>query len=253
MSSPKVLLVDIETFPNLGYSWGKWDQNILEFVKEWELASFAWKQLGIGKVEVLSRPQFKDKTDAALTRAVYKVLETADIVIGHNAAKFDSPKLKAKFVALGLRPLSYKVVDTCLIARSQFGFNSNKLEDLAKTLGLGRKVPTGGFELWLKCMAGDRAAWKKMVKYNAFDVTLLERVYEKFKAWYPSHPNFALYSGEGDRPECPVCESLNVQRRGYHVMIKRRAARYHCQKCGSWFQISIGKATHWERMQRSGK
>lgn len=241
MSSPRVLLVDIETLPNLGYTWGKYDQTVLSYEREWELASFAWKELGRGKVEALARPDFRDKTDEALTRAIYKVLQKADIIIGHNAERFDSPMLRSKFAVLQLQPLTYRTVDTCRIARGQFRFNSNKLDDLAKTLGIGRKLQTGGFDLWLRCMKGDKTAWKKMITYNKHDVVLLERVYERLKAWFPSHPNFALYSGEGDRPECPVCESLDVQRRGFHVMVQRRAARFQCQKCGHWFHKALSK------------
>jgi hypothetical protein len=159
----------------------------------------------------------------------------------HNIDGFDSPKLRAKFVTLGLKPTSYRTLDTLKMARSQFGFTSNKLNDLAQTLGVGRKLSTGGFELWLRCLAGDPKAWKLMKKYNMWDVVLLEKVYEKLKAWYPQHPNFALYSGEGDKTECPICESTKVQRQGYRVMATRRAARFQCQKCGHWFQKPLSK------------
>jgi hypothetical protein len=89
-------------------------------------------------------------------------------------------------------------------------------------------------------MAGDAAAWKKMRRYNAHDVTLLERVYLKLRAWHPTHPNLALIDIAGSSTDCPVCESDNVQRRGYQVLRMRRAARLHCQGCGHWFNRAIG-------------
>lgn len=241
MSSPRVLLIDIETLPNLGYTWGKYEQNVLSYVKEWELASFAWKELGRGKVEAIARPDFADKTDASLVKAVRGIVEQADILIGHNIDRFDSPKLRSKFVVAGLSPTSYRTIDTRTMARKYFGFNSNKLDDLAKTLGIGQKLQTGGFDLWLQCIAGDPKAWAKMVRYNKWDVVLLEKIYLALRAWYPQHPNFALYSGEGDKPECPVCESTKVNRQGYRVMATRRAARFQCQKCGHWFQKPLSK------------
>lgn len=241
MSAPKALLVDIETFPNVGFTWGKYEQTVLKFKREWSLASFAYKELGRGRVQALARPDFKDPTDEALVRAVRKVVDEADVLIGHNIDGFDLPKLRAKFVQYGMKPTSHRTIDTLKIARSQFSFNSNKLDDLVQTLGLGRKVHTGGFDLWERCMAGDAAAWRRMVKYNKHDVRLLEAVYKKFRAWYPRHVNFAMFDDD-DRPRCPVCQSTRVQRRGYHVMVARRAARFACQKCGHWFARAIPKS-----------
>src|SRR5690349_16138939 len=54
----KVYLVDIETTPNLGYTWGKWEQSVIEFRKEWELLSFAYKELDKGTVRCLARPDY---------------------------------------------------------------------------------------------------------------------------------------------------------------------------------------------------
>lgn len=242
MSSPKVILIDIETLPNVGFCWGKYEQNILAYVKEWELASFAWKELGRGKVEAIARPDFKDPTDVSLVKEVRKIIDTADVLIGHNIDGFDSPMLRVKFVSQGMQPTSYKTVDTLKISKSQFRFNSNKLDDLAKTLKIGRKIQTNGFELWQRCIKGDAKAWVQMAKYNKHDVVLLEKVYQRLRSWYPSHPNFALYSGEGDNPECPTCESLNVIRRGFIVMVHRRSARFQCKKCGKWFSRPLSKA-----------
>lgn len=230
---PNVFLVDIETSPNRGWSWGKYEQTILKFDKGWEVLAFAYKVLGKPGTKCLARPDFKDDTDESLVRAAWQVLDTADVVIGHNIDGFDNPKLRAKFVEHGLKPpRAYKTVDTLKIARSQFGFTSNKLNDLAATLKLGSKLRTGGVDLWFDCMAGSPKAWAKMIAYNRQDVVLLERVYQRLKAWYPTHPNLALYD---DRPGCPVCVSPKVQRRGYHVLRARKVPRFQCQQCGHWF------------------
>lgn len=229
----RVYLIDIETTPNLGYTWGKWEQSVIEFYKEWELLSFAYKELDKGGVRCLARPDHPGKNDRRLVEAVWKVLNEADVLIGHNIDDFDNRKLRAKFLEHGLRPPTpYKTIDTKKIAKSQFAFNSNSLNDLAKTLGLGKKADTGGFDLWLGCMAGDRKSWAKMIAYNKHDVVLLEKVYERMKAWYPGHPNLALIAR---REGCPVCASERVQRRGFQVLKLRRNARFHCQECGHWF------------------
>lgn len=234
-SSPKIYLIDIETSPNIGYTWGKYDQNVIAYQKEWELLSFAWKPLGSARTDCLARCDFD--SEAALIAAVWAILDGADVLIGHNIDQFDNRKLRAKFVQHRLPPPTpYKTIDTKKIAKACFAFNSNSLNDLAATLQLGKKAATGGFDLWLQCMAGDPKAWKKMIAYNKQDVVLLEKVYNRLKTWYPSHPNLALYDEDAQRPACPVCRSAKVQRRGKHVMRVRTTQRYQCRSCAHWFQ-----------------
>lgn len=240
---PRVLFYDIETSPNLGYSWGKWEQNIIAFKKEWELLSFAYKWKGEKKVHCLTRKDYP--SEKALVREMWKIHNEADIVIAHNGDAFDQKKLKAKYVQHGFNPPQpAKTIDTLKIARANFAFNSNKLDDLGNILGLGRKEQTGGFQLWLDCMSGIKKAWAKMAKYNKQDVVLLERVYMKLRSWMPNHPNLNLYKEEDDRGACPVCQSTKVQAQGIRVAVKTRKQRFQCQACGHWF---TGKALKSEK------
>lgn len=238
--SNRVICLDIETSPNVIFAWGKYDQNAIKQIKGWEILSFAYKDLGRGKVKCIARPDFKCKSDELLVREIYKILSDCSTVIAHNGDRFDLAKLRAKFVAYGLPPLRpLKQIDTKKIAKSHFGFFSNSLNDIAKDLGLGEKMQTGGFELWEGCMDGDAAAWRKMRRYNSWDVALLEKVYLKLRAWHPTHPNLALVDIAGAVTDCPVCSSEKVQRRGYQAMRTRRAARLHCQDCGHWFSRAL--------------
>lgn len=235
----KIILLDIETSPNIVYTWGKYEQNAIRQLRGWEILSFAWKELSKGKTKCIARPDFRDKSDKKITREIWKIVDGADAVITQNGDRFDIPKLRAKFVAHKLPPTRpFKSIDTKKIAKAHFGFFSNSLNDIAQDLGLGAKLETGGFELWEGCIAGDPAAWRKMRRYNMHDVVLLERVYMKLRAWHPTHPNIALIDIAGELADCPVCASERVQRRGYQVLRLRRAARLHCQDCGHWFHRS---------------
>lgn len=239
-NGPRVTLLDIETSPSVGYTWGKYDQNVIKPIRGWELLCFAYKELGAGKVRVIARPDFRDKTDRSIVKEAWKILDDSAAVIAHNGDRFDISKLRAKFVAHDLPPpRPFKQIDTKKIAKAHFGFYSNSLNDIARDLGLGEKMETGGFELWEGCMAGDPKAWAKMKRYNSHDVTLLERVYMKLRAWHPTHPNLALVDIGGTVTDCPVCSSEKVQRRGYQAMRTRRAARLHCQDCGHWFSRAL--------------
>jgi hypothetical protein len=235
--SAKILLVDLETFPNVGYTWGKWEQNVIKFVKEWELAAFAYKWLDEKSIACHTR---QDHSEKKLVGKLRDVLDEADIVIAHNGDAFDIKKSKAKFIQFGFSPPSlFRTVDTKKIAKSQFSFNSNSLNDLGETLGLGKKVDTGGFDLWLRCMANEPAAWAKMAKYNKQDVALLEKVYLKFRSWMPNHPSVALLAG--NKKGCPTCGSSNVQARGFGVNAKSTYQKYQCMDCGHWHTGPIPK------------
>lgn len=235
----RILLLDIETSPNIGYTWGKYEQNVIEFTQEWFILCAAWKWLGKGvhTVAQIDSPAYKkDRTnDQNVIEALWKVLNEAEIVVVHNGKRFDIPKINARFLVHGLTPPSpYKVVDTLTIARNSFKFDSNKLDDLGKSLKLSRKLETGGFSLWKECMSGDEQAWKKMVRYNKQDVQLLEQLYLRIRPWINNHPAFNVV---GDKPHnCPICQGIRIQSRGYERRANgRQSQRFQCQGCGKWF------------------
>jgi hypothetical protein len=239
----KIVLVDIETAPSLGYCWGKWEQNILDFKVDWYLLSFAYKILGEGKVYtkcLADYPKYRKdlENDKALVEDLWKVFDDADIIMGHNLDSFDIRKANARFLTHGLPPPSpYKTVDTLKIARRAFKFDSNKLDDLGRYLSIGRKLPHTGFHLWLNCMSGDLKAWNLMKRYNSQDVILLEKVYYAIRAWAPVHPNV----NQGELQACPKCGSKDVQKRGFSYTLLRQKQRFVCKSCRGWFEGSARK------------
>lgn len=236
----KILVYDVENAPNVAYTWAKYDQNVLAFEREWHMMSFAYKWLGEKTTHVVALPDFKlyakdPHNDLELIKALYQLFDEADVLIAHNGDRFDQRKANAKFIEHGLTPPSqYKSIDTLKVARKNFMFNSNKLDDLGKILGVGRKVRTGGFDLWLDCLAGDKKAWAVMKKYNKQDVVLLEQVYYKLLPWIVNHPNMALMNDKAEA--CPNCGSNHLQRRGQAYSRLGVAQKYQCVGCGAWHQ-----------------
>jgi hypothetical protein len=233
----KIVLVDIETAPSLGWTWGpKWETSIIDFKTDWYLLSFAYKVLGEKKVTVKALNDYpgysKNKeNDEALVADLWEVFNGADILLGHNLDKFDIRKANARFLTHGMPPPApYKTLDTLKIARRSFKFDSSKLDDLGHYLGLGRKLPHTGFHLWRGCMDGDLKSWNLMKRYNAQDVTLLEKVYYAVRAWSSTHPNV----NKGVLQACPKCGSKNVQRRGFEYTALRQKQRYQCLSCHGW-------------------
>jgi hypothetical protein len=234
----RIVYIDIETAPNLGYTWAKYEQNVIAFEREWFMLSFAFKWAGEVKPTVYTLPDFvgydDDKSnDAQLVAKLWAVLDEADLVIAHNGDKFDIKKTNARFLLHGMAPPApYRTIDTLKVARRHFALTSNKLDDIAKALGLGQKADTGGFQLWLDCMSGDRKAWKKMARYNGNDVDLLEKVYERLRPWHATHP--CIEAGA-----CAACGSDHVIRRGVAFSGGKKFQRYQCFECGKWSMSKV--------------
>lgn len=235
----KVLLFDIETAPNLAYVWEKYEQDVIAFKQERYLLSFAYMWLSDEKVHVKVLPDYKlyktdSESDFALVADLWRLFDEADVIIAHNGNSFDLRMCNAAFARHGMKPPApYKTIDTLTVARNKFRFNSNKLNDLGVTLGVGAKVETGGFKLWLGCLSGDKKSWKLMKEYNGQDVVLLKEVYLKLRPWMTNHPNFNLLRGVSC---CPTCQSNKIQSRGYGQTKTTIYNRYHCQSCGGWFR-----------------
>ena len=235
----KILLYDIENSPSLGYVWGKYDQNVVEFAENWSILCFAYKWLDEKQTHVVSLPDFKlykkdKKNDKHVVKALWDLFNEADLIIAHNGNSFDQKKVNTQFLIHGFTPPSpYKQIDTKLVAKRYFRFDSNKLDDLGEYLKVGRKVHTGGFELWKGCMAGDISAWNKMRKYNKQDVVLLEKIYLKMRHWIDNHPHVKFLTDA--RGKCASCGSGRLQKRGFGLNgSHKKIQKYQCQGCGSW-------------------
>lgn len=238
---PKIrtLVFDIETMANLAYVWGKYEQNVISFEHDWYMLTFAYKWLGEKKIHVRALPDYKNykkdkKDDKALCKELWDLFDEADVVIGHNGDAFDIKKAQARFVQHGFQPPApFKTVDTLKVARKYFKFTSNKLDDLGDYLKVGRKVQTGGWELWKGCAIDDKkSSWNKMRRYNKQDIKLLEDVYMALRPWMVNHPNFNVVSGTKDN--CPVCGVANLSKRGFYVTRTTRHQRFRCSGCGAW-------------------
>ena len=232
----KILLLDIENSPNIGYTWGKYEQDVIEFIEEWHMLSFAVKWLGDKKTEVFGLPDFPlyktdQKSDKELCKALIPYLDQADIIIGHNIDKFDLRKINTRFLVNDIKPPApYKTVDTLKVAKKYFSLNSNKLNDIGIYLGLGKKVDTGGFDLWKRCLMGDPKAWKTMKTYNKNDVDLLEKIYLKIRPWAYNHPSVSATVD----CKCNSCGSSKIQLRGFNYSKMGKSQRWQCLDCFSW-------------------
>jgi len=234
----QILLLDIETAPNTAHVWGLWNQNVS--INQLMESSYVmcWAAKWLGKKEVMF-DSIMENTHKNMIKRIHRLLDECDAVIHYNGSKFDIPTLNKEFLLHGMNPPSpYKEIDLLKTSRSRFKFPSNKLDYVAQQLGVGQKTHHEGHELWLKCMAKDRKAWKTMKKYNMNDVVILEKVYQKMLGWIKTHPNHNHFTVD---QVCPSCGSDQLHKRGTCCNIKSVFQRYQCQNCGKWSRSNRAK------------
>lgn len=237
----KILALDVETRPNLAYVWGLFNQNVSLNQLHTSGEMFSWGAKFVG--EPNSTYQDGDYRQDDWLERLHALLCEADAVLGHNVKAFDMKHIRASFLTHNLPPIpNHTFIDTLTIARRNFKFPSNKLDYLAQTLLNKRKRDTGGFELWVKCLANDPVAWKKMLAYQKQDVLLLEPLYKKLKAWDSS-----LNHNPQEHTACPSCAGTNFKKAGtLYTAQGTRRQRYQClqPKCGRWFSTSTAGKVH---------
>ena len=232
--NPKVLLLDIETAPNLVHVWGLWQQNVgLPQIIDSGYV-LCWSAKWLDQTDIMFSSVYHDGRGTMLQK-IHSLIDEADAVIHYNGTKFDIPTLNKEFLVDGLTPPSpVKQIDLLKTARSQFRFPSNKLDYIAQALNLGKKEKHIGHELWIQCMNNDPGAWASMESYNKQDVRLLEKVYHKLKPWIRSPLNLSLFKDTSLC--CPSCGGEDYQSRGHYYTTAGKYQRYQCKGCGRWFR-----------------
>lgn len=233
----KILVFDIETSPLRGYFWSLWKQNIStnQILSDWFMLTWSAKWLFSEEVlsDKLTRDEVLEQDDSRITKSIFDLIDEADITISHNGDKFDIRRLNTRFIYHKLgTPSSYQNIDTLKHARKQLSISSNKLDYLGEFFGLGRKIDTGGFNLWNRCMMGDSNALREMQEYCDQDVKLLEDVYLHLRPFIKPHPNLGLHISD-DIHRCPTCASDQLVPTGDYYTTVSIYTEFKCTSCGA--------------------
>jgi len=253
-SPAKVLVFDIETAPSVAYVWKGWNVNpsaVIDMIEsDWFMITWSAKWLFEDKIMTgkLTPEEALNEDDSRITKSMWELFDEADVVIAHNALRFDVKKLNTRFFLQGLpSPSHYQVIDTLIHARKRFSMMSNKLDYLARMLGLEGKIKHSGFELWKRCVKyGEQAALDEMEEYNIQDVRVLEEVYLAMRAWIKPHPNIGLFVAD-DKTCCPTCGSEDLTQKGDYKTYVNAYETFRCNSCGS---ISRGRKTSVSKEKR---
>lgn len=236
------LFLDIETSPNKGYFWAAgYKINISpdNISEERKIITAAWKWQGSSKIH--SADYGKNQDDRKVVETMIDVCNSADQVVGHYADGFDLPWIRGRAMRYGLIFPILDSIDTKAWSSKYFLLNSNKLDYLARFLG----IPAGGkikmeFQDWINAVEKVPGALQKMVRYNRHDISLLEQVFDKLALMCPPKIHAGVLAGKG-KWSCPRCESEKVKTSKTKITAAGTTKyQMQCQNknCGGYYTIS---------------
>ena len=230
---PKILYFDIETSLMEIYSFyigQKVSVQPSQIKTHSKIICIAYKWSDKNKVEILSWD--KNQDDTKMLIKFNKIAKEADFLCGHNGKNFDVKELRAAMALRGVKDVwcETPVLDTLTDCRRAFRFKSNKLDAIAKSLGLGHKDPMG-LQDWIDVNNKCPKALKKMLKYCKKDVILLEKVHKRLNR-YISPSNMSLMRGSVNHNiNCCNCGSDTLVKYGTYTYGGAKLQKYLCKFC----------------------
>jgi hypothetical protein len=137
-------------------------------------------------------------SDKDILAPLRELMDSADIIAGHNVDRFDIRKINTRFLVNGIEPVTgKKTLDTLKIARAKFAFESNRLDYISQRLGLRPKDDIRNRD-WLKIVTtGDGPTLKKVLKYCKGDVKNGKGILEKLMKYSGKRTHYgSMVEGE---------------------------------------------------------
>lgn len=246
MKQNGLLYEDIENYYAHLSSWDLWAQgNHNREIKEKSIICISYMWEGDSAATTISVRDFpklfkKDRfNDYEVLRAYKDIRDTASLTVAHNGDSFDTKEINGRLLKHRLGPLApIKSIDTLKVAKKYFRLMSNRLDYIAHYLGIGRKIKMD-LDDWHGCEIGDIESFKKMEKYNRYDVKgLLKPVCIELLPYMQQLQTYnkmmSLINSKGHSAlTCQKigCNSIDGQFRGWYTATQRR---WRCNKCGGW-------------------
>jgi hypothetical protein len=203
-TSANILYLDIEVSKSLYFNYGSKVYsnylNVADLYKERYIISWAASYVGSKTVwsDCVTGKEARKWTDARILPQLRDLMESADIIAGHNVDAFDMKHINARLLLNEQEPVTgKKTLDTLKIARQKFAFESNKLDYISQKLGLRPKDDIRN-EDWLNIVkTGDEKTLSKVLKYNKGDVTSGKGVLERLMKYSGKRTDYGAQSLDG--------------------------------------------------------
>ena len=236
----KRLFYDIETSQyevrsfRIGYNLNLHYDNIKKLAK---IICISWGWEGEDKVHNLRWD--KNMCDKEMLSKFIMELNKADEIVAHNGDRFDIKWIRTRALYHGI-PMKnkYRSLDTLKKAKQNFNFPNNKLDTIARFLGVGAKVEHDGMKMWDAVQDGDKYYLDEMVKYCDGDIIVLQDVYFAMQS-YITHNTHVGASNGNLKASCASCgsEDISLVKNNFTALgtIKREV---ECNSCGYNYETS---------------
>lgn len=225
LNAVKILTVDIETIPAMGWFYDlktSWIPHS-HVTEPGDMLCWAAKWYHQPNESIFAG---RNKGYDEMLVKLWTLLDEADYAVGWNSDKFDLQRIRGYFARNGLPPFAPpKSIDLMRTAKT-FAYESASLDYTARQFGVTRKVANGGAGNWIGCMAGDPVAWALMEEYNRGDVQTTEELFDAMRPWIKGHPNIHPEPGF-----CPRCASADLTYVGEFQPEAYKYALYRCDNC----------------------
>lgn len=230
------LYFDIEVSPNIGFFWQsgyKLNIGYENIIKERAIICICYKWADQDKVYSL---QWDEKqNDKKMLADFIKVANQADELVAQNGDNFDIKWIRTRCLFHGISMMPrYETIDTLKVARSQFKFNSNRLDYMSKFMGRKGKIQTS-FDLWKDItLKNCKKSMREMVTYCKQDVLELEYVFQKLNPHIKPKTSIADY-----KCDCPECGSSRVGVNAYKISASgTKYVQLQCKDCGKYHKVN---------------
>lgn len=255
MGKPKIVLLDIETLPDMRGALENWPSlsNYPGLTFRGTVNSicvFGYK-LYHGKTKAKTKSVWEYKgwkksvnDDKELCEFIYDLLKDAHAIVTQNGKRFDIPFINTRLAVHGLPLLpDIQHVDTKILAKNNFAFFSNSLKHLAEKLTNTEKMPNEGWSLWVDTYDRKPKAMNMMKRYCAQDVEAMEAVFKRLIPYAKTLPNYNLFRNDGAEC-CHRCGGFNFKSEGTRTTATKIYQRLYCKDCGSLSRGAVVKKLH---------
>ncbi len=188
INNPRRLFLDIETSPDVVYSWNIGHKVNIPYdniIMERAVICVAWKWEHSGETHCI---EWEHGNDKKVLQTISKVISECDEIIGHNLAEYDVKFLRGRALYHNINfPAKLNVTDTYKKCKELFRLNSNRLDYIGRYLMTGSKSHTE-FQMWKDIVENNqnyRSSLNKMKEYCKNDVNILQDIYHRIKKYLP--------------------------------------------------------------------
>lgn len=171
-----------------------------DLVNEYYMICWSASYVGQDKIysDCVSSEEAQGWTDKNILERLRGLMQSADIIAGHNVDAYDIKRINTRLLLNGLEPvIGKKTIDTLKIARAKFTFESNKLDFISQRLGFKAKDNITNDD-WLNIVKrGDKATLKKVDTYCKGDVVNGKAVLETLMKYSGKKEDYGSFNLRG--------------------------------------------------------